>query len=607
MKLSDLKNYQVVSNPTAKPLKLSDLKGEYKVVTDGVKAPQAPEISQAPVVPKVPEHNFWQTLKSDVGKRTEAVENIVDVTSGPGKAQTVGEGVLQTAGQAAGGVLDLAGNVVSSAMPNFLKQGLAKTASGVGKLLPDFVKEGLKETGKGLTKLPGAGLFTPRVQRNVEAVGNLAGALTLPAAIQDTAKVFNKGIDIVKPEITKAVDSFQAARKAKSLARETKAVDDLVGGITQSKELADRPRAIRALRDIDPTDIKTEKDLFDALDDKVESLSLKKGEALATDTQTKKLSELALKRKVGTETVSYNHVDDALKELDDFYAKTGNPTKRAAISQLRAKAETQGLTVKEMDDLAILHGKEINAFNASGEAASGLSKQAAENTRKGVKSTARDLFNDPIYKEVDLAISDTIRTRDLIKAQVEAVTKLQQKIIPRGWREEVGRGIAKVINMLSGNTLKGAVEYLIPRGQGYKVMNALDMEKILQKNLKSLQKILEKGVSEADTIRELESVIASGKRTSLGGIKVLDIPAKEGALNLTITKPKTGWPQKPGISVPGLKPKTALDGFAGGVKPKTIPSPEGTINVTIKKPKGGWWQGKNRPGIKPIIEEEVFQ
>ena len=580
--------------PTSAPIKMTRAEYEAKY---GQKPSTQP---QTPITQKVPEHNFWQTLKSDVGKRTEAVENIVDISTVPGlKQQTVGEGVLQTAGQAAGGVLDLAGNVASSAMPNFLKQGLAKTASGVGKLLPDFVKEGLKETGKGLTKLPGAGLLTPRVQRNVEAVGNLAGALTLPAAVQDTAKVFKTGVDIAKPEYAKAiapatekVDAFVAARKAKALARDEK----LVGDIIQSKHLKDRLRAERALRDIDATDIKTELDLKNALDDKIENLAVTKSKALATDTQLRTMAEMG----------PHNYVDDAMTQLDEFYAKTNNPAKRSAITQLRAKAETQGLTVGEMDDLAILHGKEITAFNTSGEAASGLSKQAAENTRKGVKSTARKFFDDPIYRETDAAISDTMRTRDLIQKRVQAVTELSQKIQPRGWGKEIGYQVMKVVNMFTGNTLKGAVEFLIPRGQGYKLINALDMEKMLQGQIKSLQRILNNNLPKSELMSELNSIIESGKRTSLGGIKVLDIPAKEGALNLTITKPKTGWPQKPGISIPGLKPKTALDGFAGGVKPKTIPSPEGTINVTIKKPQGGWWQGKNRPGIKPVIEEEVF-
>jgi hypothetical protein len=45
--------------------------------------------------------------------------------------------------------------------------------------------------------------------------------------------------------------------------------------------------------------------------------------------------------------------------------------------------------------------------------AENLAKQAAENTRKGLKSTARSNFGNKVYAEADRAISDISRIKKL--------------------------------------------------------------------------------------------------------------------------------------------------------------------------------------------------
>ncbi|MEI6288343.1 MAG: hypothetical protein WCJ54_06595 [Actinomycetota bacterium] len=48
-------------------------------------------------------------------------------------------------------------------------------------------------------------------------------------------------------------------------------------------------------------------------------------------------------------------------------------------------------------------------------------------------------------------------------------------------------------DILTGGTIRGLVGGLLPRGAGYKVMNALDIEKNLSRNLKIIQEAIASG------------------------------------------------------------------------------------------------------------------
>jgi hypothetical protein len=196
-----------------------------------------------------------------------------------------------------------------------------------------------------------------------------------------------------------------------------------------------------------------------------------------------------------------------LGQLENYFTKTNDVAGAEKIAQIRNKAETTGLTIKELNDIARLHGSELNAYNASGELASGLTKQAAENTRAGLKTTARGLFGDNTYKVIDSEISNTMRVRDLASKMVENVNKLQQKIKERGILEKLGRGVATTLDHMMGGGLKGFMQYFLPRGQGLKTLNALDLEKVLQKNLKTLQKLLGANVSDATLTSGIQSFL----------------------------------------------------------------------------------------------------
>lgn len=369
--------------------------------------------------------------------------------------------------------------------------GGAEGASAVGKVAKSVL------TGGAVGATQGAGTYLADTEKPT-----VKGAAT-SAAIGGVAGGTFGGVLSGAPD-------YIAKTTAKRAAKASEEVDHLAGIITQGEKEKDIIAAKNALANIDVKGIKTYKDLKNIIDDKVEHLSSKLDDVLDTKSDTKSIGELEVHTKVGDQTVSHNYVNDALDQLENFYKKTNNVTNETRISQLKSKAESDGLTIKEVNNIAREHGKSLNGFNANGELASGLSKQAAENTRDGVKGTARGLFGDKVYNDTDAQIGNLIRTRKLVEDVIEKTTDLKNKIQERSLGAKVGNLIGKVINTLGLGSPKGIVEALIPRGQGFKVMNALDLEKILQKNLNKLQDLASSDLSESELVNRLEDIIKKG-------------------------------------------------------------------------------------------------
>lgn len=283
-------------------------------------------------------------------------------------------------------------------------------------------------------------------------------------------------------------------------------VNKVTGEIIQGK-VEDIAKGKTALSQIDISKVKTYKDLGATLDKKIADDSNALDATLETNKTVKKLNDLSLKEKAGKMTVSHNYVKDAIAQLKEHYTAINDNVALAKIQATEAKAVKDGLTVKEINDIAKEHGQAINAFNANGQAASGLTKQAAENTRMGLKNTARDIFGDKAYKAADEQISATIRTRDLVNKIEEDVNKLQQKIKERSLGEKAGRLVGEVVNLIGVGGPKGLVEYFLGRGTGLKTLNALDLEAVLSKNLKNLQKALKDNATPAEIENDLNEIL----------------------------------------------------------------------------------------------------
>ncbi len=420
-----------------------------------------------------------------------------------------GDVINKTPGQVAGEALGTALEIAPFA--TFGEASKVPTAVEAGKTLLTepakfLTKQGAKQAAEGaafgygvdvsqgLQNKEGAGAFKP-------GVGTAIGAVA-PVALKTAGKLFSKGAEKVTTTI--------ADRAAKAAGE----ADHLIGTIVQG-EAKDIPHAQKAFQEIETKGIRTYGELKDALNAKVKTGSEKLREALGHEPYVKPLDELALKSKVGGVDISHNFVTDAIDQLESLYKKTANFDKAAEMDQLRRKAMTEGITVQEINDLAIKHGQDLTGFNANGELASGLGKQAAENTRKGLKQTAREQFNSKVYDKTDESLSHLIKTRDLVQEMEDKVQQLKQKTKDASLGERIGTLVGQILNFTTFGISRGVLQSGRDLGlfKGQTVLNAIDLEKRLADNLKRLTEITDKPLSENQMINRLESFLKENRIT----------------------------------------------------------------------------------------------
>lgn len=265
--------------------------------------------------------------------------------------------------------------------------------------------------------------------------------------------------------------------------------EGLVGKIAQASP-EDIPTARRGLAATDTKDVKTYADLKSKLDTQVRE-NIKNVDtdlSLTTDMLKPKDTESVVKVQGRPDIVS-NHVIDALDQLSDFYDKTNQPAELARMQELYTKFEDRGLSLKEVNDLAREHGTELSAYNASGELASGLKKQAAENTRIGVKELVRRSMKDDATRELDTQTSDLIKTRDMVDDMGSRVQDFKNKMSKAGFMERMTTGALHVIDTLSMHSLKGVAKGALKSILKDGTLNPLEIEKTLSKNLKLLDEL----------------------------------------------------------------------------------------------------------------------
>lgn len=336
--------------------------------------------------------------------------------------------------------------------------------------------------------------------------------------------------------------SMNAERKATAGARKTAEVNSLLGRVFQG-EVGDTEKILPAFQNL----VKDKKINFQDpnfnyttfkqnVDDRISQISGKLDDALDTKVDIYPMSQLGTKVTTGKTSVTHNFVTDALDQLEDFYVKTNNPARQAEIALLKNKAENSGLTVKEINNISRLHGQEMSGYNANGQLASGLSKQAAENTRRGLKDTARNLFGDETSKAADAEVSGLIKMRDLITDIESKANDLKQRIIPRKFGEEVSNRILTVIDTLTNGGLRGIAQWIIPRGKGDKLLNALDLEKQLSKNIDKISKLLDQNLPEQTLMDRLDALVANSKKEN-DAMLALPAPKNTGDYNVNQGRP----------------------------------------------------------------------
>jgi len=407
---------------------------------------------------------------------------------------------IQQVGVGLGAVSNIFGDIIKGAVKVALPNEAQKSLKGgvesvVTPIVQTDIAKGIIEKYNSLNE---------NQKRSVDAVlgiGSFAldvtGAGLGGKAVKTTTKVGKEAIETgIKTGAEVLEEGARATAKiAEKLGTPKPTPIQAAKTILQGKT-KDIKSGIKSLSVLDTTGVKTYNELGEKITQTISDLATKVDEDLATDATKKVLDDLVITSKsTAGNVVKVNPVERALNQLDELYTKIGDDVSAQNIKELLNTAKTQGLTNLEINDIAKVYGAEFGskAFGKTGEALTSVNSQLYENTRKQLKTLARSGIKGNEAKLADETMSSLYNTKKLVDNNIEAVNKLQQKIKERGLLEKVGYNVAKYGDILTGGTLRGLVGGLLPRGVGNKIMNAIDIEKQLESNLKIIQEALKSG------------------------------------------------------------------------------------------------------------------
>jgi len=465
-----------------------------------------------------------QTGKNIGSRFTEGADKIAEIQSAgqrgeQGKASTA----LQTFGAGAGAVSQSVGDVFTGGIKATLSQKNEEAFKGkVTNVVSKVMKNPAIDT---VTKqyIKAYQESSPEVQRNLEGIFNIAmlgldvyGSGLAKKGVTASKNVIKKGLgktdDILrsaeKQLLAKSDDITGAVKKAGQVITGKQPTPiEAVGQVLQGKP-SDIKSGVRGLALLDTSKIKTQKELFNAIIDKTKVLAKQVDADLAVDKTRRLLKDLkTVSKTVSGKAIKSNPVDRALTHLKELYLKIGDDLKAANVDELIKSAKKEGLTNFDINEIAKTYGIEFSskAFSKIGDPLTSVNAKLFENTRKKLKDLARQGMKGESAKAADLAMSNLYNVRRLVEKNVIAVNKLRQKIRNRGLFESVGNEISKYANTLTGGGVRGFITGLVPSGKGLKILNSLDLEKVLKGNLKIIQDAIQ-SKSDKEIIKILKNL-----------------------------------------------------------------------------------------------------
>lgn len=371
------------------------------------------------------------------------------------------------------------------------------------------IKQGLEFVGKKLAETTPIQKYAEWSQRHPEAAKDIEDIIDITAlfggkAVKEPIEAGIKvGAKATKETIETGVKTGvqtgkQLIGKGKEVLKPPAPIPQKAMGQVLQGQAKDIKAGFKALKEIDTAGVKTYSELSSRINNSIIDLSAKVDEVL-DNTISIPLNKLKLTGKTAAgQKISVDYVSRAIDHLKELYKSTGDDIAYQNIDDILTKSNTEGLTRLEVNNLSKQYGIEFGekAFSKMGEPLTSVNAIKFENTRKMLKEVARKGIKGKQAEAIDKSISSLYRVKDLVKKNVEAVNKLQQKIQERGLLEKVGYYTAKYTDILTGGTLRGIMGGLLPRGVGYKVMNALDLEQVLQRNLDIITKALKSGDKE---------------------------------------------------------------------------------------------------------------
>jgi hypothetical protein len=450
--------------------------------------------------PPKPEKGFLSNVQEDISKRREKIKSAWTPAQDEGIAESFTRSpsrYLQTAGQAAASIGDVIGQGLKSAykaiVPEQAQETIAESAQYLGKNIVDSYvgKMGIEAAKDSYESYQVFKKHFPDAAKDLEAVVNIATLLPM----NQTGRALVKGGEKVLPMLSKGnevvgqggLNISKGAAKLRNKITPAPSPEEALGQVIQGKT-TDLAKGKEALGLINTKGVKTFSDLNTRLSDKIPELAKAVDNELLRDSRPYTMDRLTTVSKSGGTRVEQNFVQNALEHLDELYSKTGDGQGLAGIKGLAARAGSQGLTKKEINDLARQYGVEFGqkAFSKMGDPLTSVNAQLYENVRKGLKEVARRGMSDTA-KELDGQMSAIFNTQRLIQKNMEAAQKLAQKVDPRTMGEKVGRAAAIFLDTITGRAASGFISKFFPSNVGLKQMNFLQLQDKLERNLKILR------------------------------------------------------------------------------------------------------------------------
>lgn len=191
-----------------------------------------------------------------------------------------------------------------------------------------------------------------------------------------------------------------------------------------------------------------------------------------------------------------NYVSMAIDELKSLYSKNADIQKLSTLKKLESAYKSKGLTVSQLDDLAVQFGKEQSAFSNSGDLTH--SKVRYENIRKGIKEIYRSKLPDETAKTLDSRSSSLIGLNSELDRMVAQIQKVSNKLENDTLVKKFGRGVGYVLNKTS---IKPFLIEAIGQGSAIQKTDWIGIERNLSKNLK----IIDKALKTKDPLQSLTS------------------------------------------------------------------------------------------------------
>lgn len=369
------------------------------------------------------------------------------------------------------------------------------------------------------------------IQQGMDTAQDIAKKI--PDVANKVEDATEKGFRFAADEVGARIDNYNNGKLPERLNRQQARVDDAMGKLTQAGADPDTIRAAQeSLSQLDTTDIKTFADLNSKQRDRIEALANKQDEVLEAYSETITPDTAGRYNKVGDKTVVDTPVQDALDGLKTAYTKGGEVSKAAEIDQLIEKFNSEGLTLKEVNDLARRYNLEFRdrAFTKTGDPKTGYNAEAYENIRRGVKDVIDErTTEDSIFKSLDIEMAKVYQTLRATEKLEDQVAKKLQKLEKEGFFKKVGRGVGAAVDIATLGGVRAFLARILPRGYATSnTMSVLEIEKNLQKYLKELDRIEELKASNPKAAQEALNKMIDDYEPSIG-LSIKDVSSRNAS------------------------------------------------------------------------------